>query len=123
VSAADLAVVLGCVATFTALVGLLFAAQALTRTTRELQAVLVDLRTRAVPALDELAAVVAEAADEVQRVDRLIGTAEAIGDTVDGATRLTYQALSHPVITAVAVASGTGRAVRRLTGPREGRPA
>jgi hypothetical protein len=58
---------------------------------------------------------------ELERVDTLLGTAESIGSTVDSASRLAYLALSNPIIKALAFASGTGRAARRLRRARADR--
>ena len=58
---------------------------------------------------------------ELERVDTLLGTAESIGSTVDSASRLAYLALSNPIIKALAFASGTGRATRRLRRARTDR--
>lgn len=48
------------------------------------------------------------------RVDELLDRAESISTTVDSASRLTYLAVSNPLIKVVAVAAGAGRAMRRL---------
>lgn len=117
-TAADLAIVVLTMVGIASLGVVLFAAQSLVRTARELAVVLERVETEVEPAVAELRSAVAEARHDLDRVDRLITTAEAIGDTVEGASRLTYQALSSPVIKTIAVASGTGKAVRRLRGTR-----
>ena len=48
------------------------------------------------------------------RFDRVLGSAEAISSRVEGASRVTRMALSTPVIKTVALATGTGKAARRL---------
>lgn len=58
---------------------------------------------------------------ELERVDTLLGTAESIGSTVDSASRLAYLALSNPIIKALAFATGTGRAARRIRRARADR--
>jgi hypothetical protein len=50
----------------------------------------------------------------VERVDRLLESAEAISATVEGASRLGYAAFTRPVIRTVAVVQGTGRGLRRV---------
>jgi len=50
----------------------------------------------------------------------VIGRAESIGGTVDSASRLAYLAFSNPLIKAVALGTGTSRAVRRLRRRRRG---
>jgi hypothetical protein len=69
----------------------------------------------------ELRTAARQANVELERVDTLLGTAESIGSTVDSASRLAYLALSNPIIKAVAFASGTGRAARRLRRARADR--
>ena len=72
------------------------------------------LRTETLPVMVELRRLVRAANAELERVDDLLGTAESITGTVDSASRLAYLAFSNPVIKAVALASGTGRAARSL---------
>ena len=56
---------------------------------------------------------------EVDRVDDLLDTAEAISATVDSASRLGYLAFRAPVIRVVAFGRGIGaRPGRRLLGGR-----
>jgi hypothetical protein len=64
--------------------------------------------------LAELRESVEEARDDLDRFDRVLGSAEAISSRVEGASRVARVALSTPVIKTVALASGTGRAARRL---------
>jgi predicted acylesterase/phospholipase RssA len=118
-SAADLALVLVCVTSTVAVVAVLYALQQLLRTVRELRAALDELTSRSVPLLDELATSVAEANEDLARVERLVGSAESISATVDATSKLAYRALSAPVIKTVAVTSGASRAARKL---REGPP-
>ena len=65
---------------------------------------------------------VAEARDDLQRFDRVLGSAEAISGAVAGGSRVARAALSTPMIKTAAVATGTTRAVRRLR-RKEGRSA
>jgi hypothetical protein len=81
---------------------------------RELQAEVARLRTETRPLLDDLATAVDEARDDLDRFDRVLGSAEAISANVAGASRVTRMALSTPVIKTVALASGTTRAASRL---------
>jgi hypothetical protein len=62
---------------------------------------------------DALAAV-EEARDDLDRFDRVLGSAEAISGAVAGGSRMARAALSAPVIKTVAIGTGTSRAVRRL---------
>jgi hypothetical protein len=59
-------------------------------------------------------AVVEEARDDLDRFDRVLGSAEAISGAVAGGSRMARAALSAPVIKTVAIGTGTSRAVRRL---------
>jgi hypothetical protein len=80
----------------------------------ELRRELTRLRQDTEPLLEELQAAVDDARDELDRFDRLLGSAEAISSHVNGASRVTRMALSTPVIKTVALASGTSRAASRL---------
>lgn len=80
-----------------------------------------DLRAETRPLLDELRATtgeardtVAEARSDLERFDRVLGSAEAIGDAVSG--RVARTAFSAPAIKAAGLARGTSRAWARLRG-------
>jgi hypothetical protein len=73
------------------------------------------------PLLDELRHAAGEARETVdraredlERFDRVLGSAESISDAVSGSSRLVRSALSTPVIKTVAFASGTAEGVRRF---------
>jgi hypothetical protein len=121
-SAGDLAVVLVTVLAVGSFVVLVVAAQSLLRTSRELRAALDDLRDEALPLVAELRGTVAEAGAEVERVDELIGTAEAISARVDAASRLGYLAFRAPLIKVMAFLRGIVRFLGRLAGRRSARP-
>ena len=53
---------------------------------------------------------------DLERFDRVLGSAEAISDAVDGSTRAARTAFSAPAIKLAGLATGTSRAVRRLRG-------
>jgi hypothetical protein len=72
------------------------------------------LRTETVPVIDDLRDTVDVANHEIERLDRLVTTAESVTGTVDSASRLAYIAMANPVIKGVAFASGTAKAARRL---------
>lgn len=63
---------------------------------------------------DETRAVVEEARDDLDRFDRVLGSAEAISGAVVGGSRVARAALSAPVIKTVALGTGTKKAMRRL---------
>ena len=92
---------------------------AVIRTLTAVREAVEDFRRDTVATVGELRTAAHQANVELERVDTLLGTAESIGSTVDSASRLAYLALSNPIIKALAFATGTGRAARRL---RRGRP-
>lgn len=77
---------------------------------RETQPLLAELRASA----DEARQTMDEARSDLQRFDRVLGSAEAISDAVDGSGRVARTAFSAPVIKMAGLATGTSRAVRRL---------
>ena len=89
--------------------------------TRSLGAEIVSLRQETAPLLAELRAstdeaksTMAAARGDLERFDRVLGSAEAISGAVAGGSRVARAALSTPVIKTAALATGTTRAVRRL---------
>jgi len=114
-----MAAVLCCIG-FTALVVVLMR---VLDTLRSLRTEVATLRAETGPLLVELqhstrnaTAVVAEARRDLERFDRVLGSAEAISDAMSGTGRVTRAALSTPVIKTAAFATGTSRAVRKLRG-------
>lgn len=118
--AGDTAAVVVAVASAVAVAVLVAATWALTRAVADLRRTVDEVRHEALPAVTELRKTVAAADAELERVDQLLGTAENVTATVDSASRLAYLALSNPVIKALAFASGSGRALRRLRRGRVG---
>lgn len=87
----------------------------------ELRAEVAALRTEAVPLVEDLRrsaaeadSIVAGAHADLERFDRVIGSAEAVSAAVGRGSRVTRVALSAPVIKAAGLATGTSRAVRKL---------
>ena len=76
----------------------------------ETRPLLAELQT----STDQARATIAEARSDLDRFDRVLGSAEAISDAVSGSGRVARAALSVPVIKAAGIATGTGRAWRRL---------
>jgi hypothetical protein len=79
------------------------------------------LRAETTPLLAELersttsaAAVIDTARSDLDRFDRVLGSAEAISSAVSGSGAIARAALSTPVIKTAALATGTQRAWRRL---------
>ena len=122
-SAGDLAVTLAavlCAIGFTALVVVLVR---VLDTLRALRGEVESLRNETRPLLAELRATTDEARSamdtarsDLQRFDRVLGSAEAISDAMEGSGRVARRAFSAPVIKAAGIATGTSRAVRRLRG-------
>ncbi|MFT6549420.1 MAG: hypothetical protein ACJA0A_000556 [Acidimicrobiales bacterium] len=114
--AGDLAAVLVAVVCLAAIAILVVAVSSLVRTLRTLRETVDMLRSEAVPMVADLRRAVDHATAGLERVDDLLDTAEDISTTVDAASRLTYRALSPPLIGAASLAAGLGRFARRLRG-------
>lgn len=113
-SAADLVlllVTLGCIVAVTAIILVL---TRLLAVLRDLRSQIDRLDDQVLPLVDDLTRSLADANAELDRIDQLVGSAEAISATVDATSKLAYRALSAPVIKTVAVTSGASRAARRF---------
>ena len=120
-TAGDLAVVLAallCAFGFAALVVVLVR---VLDTLRDLRGEVASLRDETRPLLDEMRSstdearhAVNEARTDLDRFDRVLGSAEAISGAMSGSGRVARTAFSVPVIKAAGVATGTTRALRRL---------
>ena len=87
---------------------------ALTRTLRVLRHTVEDLRDQMLPLATDLRDAARAAGDEVERVDRLVTSAERLEGAVDSASRLAYRTLASPVVKAMALGTGVSRAAHRL---------
>jgi len=83
----------------------------LSRTLRELRAALVILEEDALALLDDARVSVRDAATEIDRVERLVTSAERLDEA--------KRAIATPVVKAMAFGTGVSRAAQRL---REGEP-
>jgi hypothetical protein len=83
----------------------------------EVRAELGELRQATEGAARATASSLAAAREELDRFDRLLGSAEAISGAVGRSNRVTRAALSTPMIKAAGIATGTSRAVKRLRSP------
>jgi hypothetical protein len=90
-----------------------------TRTLRVLRASIAELHGELRPVIAELREVARTAGDEVERVDRLVSSAERLEDAVDGASRFAYRTFANPVVKVMAMGTGVSRAAQRL---RDGEP-
>lgn len=113
-SAGDLAAVILSGIMIAVIVVTALVASALLRSLRELRAALADIQRQALPLLGELHETVSAASAEVDRVDVLLDSAEAISARVDSASRLGYLAFRAPLIRVMGVGRGVRRAARRL---------
>ena len=127
-TAGELALVSGAVLCCIGFAALIVVLVRVLDTMRALRAEVASLRAETTPLLVELRAstesamaVVNEAQRDLDRFDRVLGSAEAISDAVSGSGRVARVALSTPVIKTAALATGTSRAVRRMRGKSTGR--
>jgi hypothetical protein len=88
------------------------------RAARDLRAAAADFRAESEPALEELRAAVRAADFELDRVDAIVSGAERVGGRVDSASDLAYRTFTNPVVKAIAVGTGTRRAVQRFKGDK-----
>lgn len=87
----------------------------------DLRSEVVALRRETAPLIEELRNSADDARDAVStaradldRFDRVLGSAEAISGAVGRSNRVARTALSAPMIKAAGLATGTSRAVKRL---------
>jgi hypothetical protein len=83
---------------------------------RAVQRELGELRAETRPLLADLRGSVDDARRDLDRFDKVLGSAEAISANVEGASLVARTAFSAPLIKTVALATGTRRAARRLRG-------
>lgn len=120
-TAGDLVVVLSALLLSIGFAALIVVLLRVLDTLRDLRKEVVDLRSETRPLLaelrettDEAKHTVDEARTDLERFDKVLGSAEAIGDAVGG--RVARTAFSSPAIKAAGLAKGTSRAWGRLRG-------
>ncbi len=112
------AVVVAC-ASVAALVVMIWAVVALTRTLGAMRDSVEELRRATLPVVSELDGTVGQANAELTRVHELLGTAERVSANVEGASRLAYMTMATPLVKVLALGAGARGAARRL---RRGSP-
>ncbi|MDJ0769443.1 MAG: DUF948 domain-containing protein [Ilumatobacter sp.] len=126
-TAGDLAVTLAAVLCAIGFAALIVVLVRVLDTLRSLRAEVASLRDETRPLIAEMQASTQHARDtmetarsDLERFDRVLGSAEAISDAVEGSGRVARTALSAPVIKLAGLATGTSRAVRRMRGRHTG---
>jgi len=114
VSAGTAVVIAITVAATLVVLGLLWAACSLLRTARQLQLLADELADHTALVLTSVEVAMSRAQGDLDRVDDLIGSAEAINQAVGSTSRLAQLAFSGPLIKLMALRAGTARAGRRL---------
>jgi hypothetical protein len=122
VSGSEWAAVLAAQVCLVALVVLVVMIVRLDRAANDLRRAAADFRAEAEPALAELQEAVRAADFELDRIDAIVSGAERVSGRVDAASDLAYRTFTNPVVKALAVGTGTKRAVQRLKGDPPGRP-
>ncbi len=120
-TAGDLAVTLAAVLCTIGFAALIVVLVRVLDSLRTLRSEVESLRSETRPLLAELRDSTAEARSamdtarsDLRRFDRVLGSAEAISEAMEGSGRVARTAFSAPVIKAAGLATGTSRAVRRL---------
>lgn len=115
-SASEWAAIIGAQVCLVLLVVLVVVIVRLERAAAEMRAATRDISAQASVAIEELRVAVRDADFELDRIDALISGAERVTDRVDAASGLADKVITSPVVKAMAVGTGTKRAVQRLTG-------
>jgi hypothetical protein len=92
------------------------AALSLRRSAIELRSLAEEMADHAAGVIGEAEETIIRAKGELDRVDDLIGSAEAITRTVGSASRVAHAGLTVPLIKVMAFGAGTARAGRALRG-------
>lgn len=110
-NAAAIALTVACTAVVLTLLG---ASLSLRRSARELRALADEMSAHAANVIGDAEETIARARGELDRVDDLIGSAEALTETVGSASRVAHAVLAVPLIKVMAFGAGTARAGRRF---------
>jgi uncharacterized protein YoxC len=122
-TAGDLALTLAAVLCALGFAALVVVLMRVLDTLKALRSEVASLREETRPLLHDLRAsaeearhTMDEARTDLARFDRVLGSAEAISEAVDGSSRVARTAFSVPVIKLAGLATGTSRAVRKIRG-------
>ena len=110
------AAVIGAQICLVLLVVLVVVIMRLDRAARDLRSVTRSFEAEAGEALAELRQAVRDADFELDRVDAIVSGAERLTGRADAASGLAEKVITSPVVKAMAVGTGTRRAVQRLAG-------
>jgi hypothetical protein len=94
--------------------GLLVALFAVAATLRELRRTVDELRQESMQLASSMQRALHDAEGEVDRVDALLTAAESVGDRLDTASKLVSKTVTNPVVKAMALGTGTKRALHRM---------
>jgi hypothetical protein len=97
------------------------AALSLRRSAIELRALAEEMSDHAAGVIGEAEDTISRARGELDRVDDLIGSAEAITRTVGSASNVAHATLAVPLIKVMAFGAGTARAGRAWRGRQPGK--
>lgn len=122
-TAGDLALTLAAVLCSIGFAALIVVLVRVLDTLKALRSEVALMREETRPLLDELHSSTVEARhtmdaarSDLERFDRVLGSAEAISEAVDGSSRVAKTAFSVPAIKIAGIATGTTRVVRRMRG-------
>lgn len=122
-TAGDLALTLAAVLCALGFAALIVVLMRVLDTLKALRSEVASLREETRPLLHDLRAsaeearhTLDEARTDLARFDRVLGSAEAISEAVDGSGRVARKAFSVPVIKLAGLATGTSRTVRKIRG-------
>lgn len=118
-SSTDLAVIIVVIVAFVAVAAAVAVVLSVREASRDLRAVLVELRSSTLPAVRAIEADQAAVRDELERASGLLDRVDQVTARAEGISRVTYRAIADPVIKTAAVLRGTSRAGRRLRGDME----
>jgi hypothetical protein len=119
-SGSEWGAIIGAQVCLLALVVLVVMIVRLDRTTREVRVAASEFRRESAAALRELREALRDADYELDRVDAIVSGAERVTDRVDAASALADRVITSPVVKAMAVGTGTRRAVQKLRGNGSG---